>query len=144
MGESNSVGDKFRQPCPAPEFVGLIRGRERRRARGRGVHANSIGSGCLSLCLCGPRSKLPSVVRQTSVFVPRDEYGESGELDEEVPTKFDASLQTPIRRHADRPIRFPYCLLFKSSVLLWDSSEYFLSPKPFSIFDWRYLRWFDL
>jgi len=20
MGESNSVGDKFRQPCPAPEF----------------------------------------------------------------------------------------------------------------------------
>jgi hypothetical protein len=25
MGESNSVGDKFRQPCPAPEFVGLIR-----------------------------------------------------------------------------------------------------------------------
>jgi hypothetical protein len=23
--ESNSVGDKFRQPCPAPEFVGLIR-----------------------------------------------------------------------------------------------------------------------
>ena len=30
-----------RQPCPAPEFVELI--------RGRGVHANSIGSGCLSL-----------------------------------------------------------------------------------------------
>ena len=26
MGESNSVGAKFRQPCPAPEFVGLIRG----------------------------------------------------------------------------------------------------------------------
>ena len=46
----NSVGDKFRQPCPAPEFVGLIRGRGRRRARGRGVHANSIGSGYLSLC----------------------------------------------------------------------------------------------
>ena len=29
MGESNSVGAKFRQPCPAPEFVGLIRGRGR-------------------------------------------------------------------------------------------------------------------
>jgi hypothetical protein len=41
MGESNSVGDKFRQPRPAPELVGLIRG------RGRGVYANSIGSGCL-------------------------------------------------------------------------------------------------
>ena len=26
MGEPNSVGDKFRQPCPAPEFVGLIQG----------------------------------------------------------------------------------------------------------------------
>jgi hypothetical protein len=49
MGATNSVGDKFRQPCPAPEFVGLIRGRGRRRARGRGVHANSIGSGCLRL-----------------------------------------------------------------------------------------------
>ena len=33
MGESNSVGDKFRQPCPAPEFVGLIRGRGRLKRR---------------------------------------------------------------------------------------------------------------
>jgi hypothetical protein len=28
MGVSNSVADKFRQPCPTPEFVGLIRDEE--------------------------------------------------------------------------------------------------------------------
>jgi len=25
-----------------------------------------------------------------------------------------------------------------------DLSEYFLSLKPFAVFDWRYLRWLDL
>jgi hypothetical protein len=49
MGESNGVGDKFRQPCPALEFVGLIRGRDDDEHEDEGF--NSIGSVCLRLGL---------------------------------------------------------------------------------------------
>jgi hypothetical protein len=73
MGESNSVGDKFRQPCPAPEFVGLIRGRGRRRARG--VHANSIGSGCLKAILTRrSRRKLMTLCKRLHADTPIRRY----------------------------------------------------------------------
>ena len=38
MGESNSVGDKFRQPCPAPEFIGSCEADDEHEDEG--VHAN--------------------------------------------------------------------------------------------------------
>jgi hypothetical protein len=50
LGEQFDINRKISALISAGTAIcGLIRGRGRRRARGRGVHANSIGSGCLSL-----------------------------------------------------------------------------------------------
>ncbi|HYY27317.1 MAG TPA: putative sulfate exporter family transporter, partial [Chthoniobacterales bacterium] len=48
LGEQFDINRKISALISAGTAIcGLIRGRGRRRARGRGVHANSIGSGCL-------------------------------------------------------------------------------------------------